>query len=102
MQSREANAKVVSRLMFRLLPIQILLAVVGSVNGMISSYFASNYVGVEAMGAVGVFSPIGMLIGALSAMLAGGSAILCGKYLGRNEQDKVQNMFSLNVLTMRI
>ena len=30
----------VSKLMFRLLPIQILLAVVGAVNGFVSSFFA--------------------------------------------------------------
>ena len=31
-------------------------------------------------------------------MLAGGTTILCGKYLGRNEQDRVQNVFSLNLV----
>ena len=43
MQAQDANTKVVSKLMFRLLPIQILLAAVGAVNGIVSSYFASNY-----------------------------------------------------------
>ena len=98
MQAQDANTKVVSKHMFRLLPIQILLAVVGAVNGIVSSYFASNYIGIDAMGAVGLYAPINMLINATSVMLAGGTTILCGKYLGRNEQDRVQNVFSLNLV----
>ena len=92
------NAKIVTRLMFRLLPIQILLSAVGGLNGIVSSYFASNYVGIEAMSAVGIYSPINVLINAISTLFAGGSAILCGRYMGRNEQDKVQSVFSLNLV----
>ena len=33
----------------------------------------------------------------ISLILVGGSAILCGKYMGRNEQEKMQNVFSLNL-----
>ncbi len=98
MQAKDANTKVVSKLMFRLLPIQIMLAAVGAINGIVSSFFASNYIGINAMSAVGLFAPINMLIDACSTMLAGGSTILCGKYLGRNEHDRVQNIFTVNLL----
>ena len=87
----------VTKLLFRLLPIQILLAAVGAVNGIVSSFFASNYVGVTAMTAVGLYGPIGMLITSISTILVGGSAILCGKYIGQNQQEKMQNVFSLNL-----
>ena len=86
------------RLLFRLLPVQILLAMVGTVNGIISTYFASNMVGVDAMTAVGIYSPLNILNGAIGTLLSGGSAILCGKYMGRNEQEKVRGLFSLNLL----
>ena len=98
MKSREANMKLVSKLMLRLLPVQILLAAINAVSGIVSSFFASNYVGLDAIGAVGFYGPINLLLTAISTLLAGGSAILCGKYLGRNEQDKIQNVFSLNLL----
>ena len=90
--------KMVEKLLFRLLPVQILLAAVGAVNGVVSSFFATNYVGVDAMAAVGLYSPVGMLATSLSTILVGGSAILCGKYIGRNEQQKMQNVFSLNLV----
>ena len=98
MNEQAANMKMVSKLLFRLLPVQILLCAVGAVNGIVSSFFASNFVGIEAMSAVGLYSPIGMLISTLSTILVGGSTILCGTYLGRNEHEKVQNVFSLNLI----
>ena len=98
MRERRDGLRGVTRLMFRLLPVQILLAGVGAVNGIVSSFFASNYVGVAAMSAVGLYSPVNMLFNAISTMLVGGSAILCGTYMGRNEQEKMRNAFSLDLL----
>lgn len=83
--------------MLKLLPIQILLAAVPALNGIVSAYFASNNVGVEAMSAVGLYSPIATFVGCLSSIMVGGSAILCGQYAGRNERDRLQNIFSLNL-----
>ena len=98
MKPQEANAKTVTKLLFRLLPIQIVLAAVGAVNGIVSSFFASNYVGINAMSAVGLYSPVNMLITSISAILVGGSIILCGKYLGQNQQEKMQSVFSLSLI----
>ena len=98
MNEQAANIKMVTKLLFRLLPVQILLSAVGAVNGIVSSFFATNYVGVEAMSAVGLYGPIGMLVSTLSTILVGGATILCGKYLGQNQQEKVQNVFSLNLI----
>ncbi|MBR5338811.1 MAG: ATP-binding protein [Lachnospiraceae bacterium] len=97
MMRTPSGMKMLTKLMFRLLPVQILLAAVGSVNGIVSSFFAANFVGVEAMSAVGLYGPVGMLATSISTVLVGGSAILLGKYMGRNEQEKMQNVFSLNL-----
>ena len=35
---------------------------------------------------------------AISIVLVGGSSILCGTYMGKNQQDRMQNVFSLNLL----
>ncbi len=98
MKEQQANAKTLTRLMFRLLPIQVVLAAVGAVNGIVSSFFATNFVGIDAMSAVGLYSPFQMLMTAVSLMISGGSVILCGKYLGQNQQEKLQNVFSLSLL----
>lgn len=85
------------RLMFRLLPVQILLASVVNINGIVSSLFAGNFVGVKAMTAVGLYNPIGLALAAINTMLVGGATILCGEYIGRNDSKGVQNAFSLDI-----
>ena len=95
--NQAANAKMVTKLLFRLLPVQILLAAVGAVNGIVSSFFASNYVGIDAMSAVGLYAPLNMLVTSVSTILVSGSVILCGEYMGRNRQEEMQGVFSLNL-----
>ena len=97
MNNNVSTSRVVAPLMFKLLPIQILLALIGSINAVISSLFASNIIGSEAMTVAGFFGPVSMLLGSLSVMLVGGSQILCGKYMGRNLVEKMQNVFSLDL-----
>ena len=95
---KDSNMQMISRLLFRLLPIQILLSMVDCVNAIVSSLFATNLVGAEAMSAVGLYAPFGLLIGSVYMTLAGGSQLLSGKYLGRNEVEKTQGVFSLDLL----
>ena len=97
-KGNNANAKIVTKLLFRLLPVQMLLAAVGAVNGIVSSIFASNFVGTDAMSAVGLYSPLNMLVSSIGTILVGGSVILCGKYMGQNKQDRMHNVFSLNLV----
>ena len=98
MGEQRSNTKMLTKLMFRILPVQILLAAVGAVNGIVSSFFATNFVGIDAMSAVGIYSPINLLIQAVSMVLFGGSVILCGKYMGQNQQEKLQKCFSVNII----
>ena len=51
----------IARLLFRLLPIRILPAAAGSVNGIVSGFFAGNFVGVDATSAVGRAYELGIL-----------------------------------------
>ena len=92
-----ADSRMITRLFFRLLPTQILLAIVGAINGIVSGLFASNCIGDEAMTAIGLFSPVPQFLGAVSLMLVGGSQLLCGKQMGRNQYDETQNIFSLDI-----
>ena len=98
METQSANAKIVTKLVFRLLPVQVVLAAVTAVSGIVSSFFASNYIGVEAMSAVGLYSPVNMLLTAISLMLSSGATVCIGKYLGRNQHDRMQNVFSLSLV----
>ncbi len=98
MEGITSNRKILTRLMFRLLPIQILLAAIGAVNGIVSTYFASNFVGVDAMTAVGIYWPVNTLVATTATVLTSGASILCGKYLGQNEQGKMHNVYTLDII----
>ena len=100
MTKKNTNAQLISKTFFRLLPIQILLALVSSVNGAISGIFGSNFVGASVMSAIGLYAPIAMFLMAASMVFVGGSQILCGKYMGRNEPEKTQDTFTLSILTV--
>ena len=93
-----SGRRLLTKLMLRLLPVQILLAAIGSVNGIVSGLFASNYVGVDAMSAVGLYAPVNQLLMAVNLMLVGGSQILCGKYLGRSERERTNRVFSADLM----
>lgn len=98
MKENAANAKMVTRLLFRLLPVQILLAAVGAVNSIVSGFFAANYISVDAMSAVGLFSPLQLLLQAIGLLLVGGAVIICGKYMGQNRQENLRGVFSLSIV----
>lgn len=92
------NTQMITKLMFRLLPVQAVLAAIGSINGIVSGFFAANYVGIDAMSAVSLYGPLSMFIGAVGTMITGGCAVICGKYLGQNRNDKLQDVFSFDIL----
>jgi len=102
MSRTTSNIEMTSGLMFRLLPAQVLLAMVGAINGLVSSYFASNYVGIEAMGAVGLYLPLNLLVTAVGTVLIGGSSILCGRHLGEDHVGRIQNVFSLTIIASSV
>ena len=95
MNNEKTNLQMMKKLMLRLLPVQILSAMIAVINVLVSGYFASNFIGVEAMSAIGLYSPILFFTGALSALVSGGCAMMCGKLLGANEQEDLQQLFSM-------
>ena len=79
MKKRNSGMQLISHLYFRLLPIQILLAVVSAVNGLVSGLFGSNFVGSGVMTAIGLYGPVNHLLYAVCITLASGSQILYGR-----------------------
>ncbi|MBR6376675.1 MAG: ATP-binding protein [Oscillospiraceae bacterium] len=98
MKKRIPEGELTTKLFFRLLPIQILLALVHAVNGTISGLFASNCVGPTAMSAMELYAPAAALMGTVSTVLVGGALLLCGKYLGKGLLEETQKVFSTDLV----
>ena len=96
------NFKMTAKLLFRLLPVQILLSSIITINGIVTGVFATNYVGEAAMGAVGLYNPINFLVTSISNLLMIGAVVICGKYMGKNQVDQMQNVFTLDIILCTI
>jgi Na+-driven multidrug efflux pump len=63
----------------KLLPVQIILVAIGSLNGIIDGAMASHLIGPEALTATGLFTPIVTFMNMVNAVMVGGASILCGQ-----------------------
>ncbi len=86
------------KLYFNMLPVQIMIAAMGSINYIIDGAMAGRYIDASTVGVVGLYYSMVNIIGALSAVLVGGSAVLCGKFMGRGDMEKTKGIFSLNLM----
>lgn len=91
-----------TKLYFKLLPMQVLLAVIMALNGLVSGLFASNFIGADALSAVGLYNPVGFLVGGVSLVLLGGSQIMCGKFMANHKVNEMRSVFSLDIIASLI
>ena len=98
----KTDSKMISRLFFRLLPVQIFLVAVGSINSLVDGAMAGNYIGPLAMAAIGLYAPAVKIIETINAILLGGSQILCGQFLGKNQIERTCSVFSLDMTLLLI
>ncbi len=94
----KADSRIITKLFFRLLPAQILLVAVGSINSLIDGAMAARYIGPLAMAIIGLYAPAIKIIETINGVLLGGSQILCGQFLGKNLIDRTRSIFSLDMV----
>ncbi|MBR3796405.1 MAG: ATP-binding protein [Clostridia bacterium] len=97
MRGKTGDSKMLSKLFFRLLPIQVLLVAMGAINSIIDGAVAGRFISAETVGVIGLFYPMVQVISAVNSVLLGGTAVLCGRYMGRGEMQKTRGVFSLNL-----
>ena len=94
---RNPHSKILTHLFFRLLPVQVLIVAMGSVNSIVDGVVAARGIDAGTVGVIGLYYSMVRVFDAVSAVLLGGSAVLCGRYLGRGDTQKIKGMFSLNL-----
>ena len=93
----KTDSKMITKLFFSLLPVQILLVAINSINSIIDGTMASNIIGPDSMAMTGLYAPLIKIIETVNAVLLGGSQILCGQYLGKNQVKRTRSIFSLDL-----
>ena len=99
-ENKKADSKIISNMFFKLLPVQIILVAVTSLNSIIDSAMAGNLIGPQALTAIGFFWPVITFMNMVTAILSGGATILCGKFMGKNQTERSKSVFTLDVLVV--
>ncbi len=97
---KRSHSEIIPRLYMKLLPVQIMLVIIGGMNGIIDNAFAANLLGQEAMAVTGLFGPVNNFLNAVNALFFGGAQILCGKYLGKHMTERTGSIFSLDMVSI--
>ena len=88
------NSGMISRIFFSLLPVQIMVLAMGSINSIVDGTMAGRLIGANAVGVIGLYYAMVSLLNAIGAVLLGGTAVLCGRYMGKGDLKKTEGVFS--------
>lgn len=86
-----------AKMFFTLLPVQILIFAMDSVNTLVDGAVAGRFIDSGTVGVIGLYYSMVEIFSAVGVVFVGGSAVLCGRYIGRGEQEKTEGNFSMNL-----
>ena len=90
---------ILSDLFFRLLPVQVGLVAMESINAIIDGVVASRFIDPATVGVIGLYYTVLRILEAVGNLLLSGSAVLCGRYLGAGKLERTRGVCSLSIAT---
>ena len=85
------------RLFFKLLPVQILIVAMSSVNLIVDGAVAGRCIDSSTVGVVGLYFSMVNALTAVGAVLLGGASVLCGRSMGSGDLEKTKRIFTMNL-----
>lgn len=76
----------------------ILTSLTATAGILIDNVIVGHYLGSDALGAMGIVGPISLILSAIGNLCSGGGATRAAQAIGRGERDKVNVIFSTNVV----
>lgn len=92
------NNYVVKKVYRSFVLISILTALTATLGILIDNIIVGRFLGVEALGAMGVVGPISLIFSAFSNICSGGGAARVSQAIGRGEHEQVNNVFTVTML----
>lgn len=89
---------IISKLFFRLLPVQVLIVAMSSINSIVDGSIAGQFIDSTTVGVVGLYFTMINVLSAVGSVILGGTAVLSGRYMGAGDFKKTNGLFSLNIL----
>ena len=90
--------KILSKIFINALTAYILADVATVIGPLVDSAIIANYLGVDAVAAVGLFSPFLMFIAIIGSVIAGGSRGLYANLVGKGELEKANFVFTFSCI----
>ena len=94
----ELKKKILSKIFINALTAYILADVATVIGPLVDSAVIANYLGIEAVAAVGLFSPFQMFISMVGSMIAGGSRSLYTNLVGKGDIKKANFTFTFSCI----
>ena len=86
-----------TRLFYRLLPVQVAIIAAGSINAIVDGIVAARFIDASTVGVIGLYYTMLRVLEAAGAILLGGVSVLSGRYLGSGRIDKTRGVCSLGM-----
>ena len=96
-QELKEQNEILMRLFFRLLPVQMAIIAVGSINAIVDGVIAARFVDAATVGVIGLYYTMLRVLEASGSILLGGVTVLSGKYLGSGRIDRTRGTISLGL-----
>ena len=96
-ENQQNSHEMIIRLFFRLLPVQISIVAMGSVNAIVDGVVAARCIDAATVGVVGLYYTMIRILEAAGSVLLGGVTVLSGRYLGSGSIEKTRGIFSLGI-----
>lgn len=87
----------IKELFLSILPAQIFSFVTSSLSGIVNGIIIGNYLTSLDMIALGFTSPIVQIMSVFSTVVSAGARIVCGRFIGRGDKEKVNDAFSNSI-----
>lgn len=93
---------IIKQLYWKLLPSQIFCSMIASLSTIINGLIVGNSLDSNSIAALGLVGILSTVLGVISNLVSGGARIVCGKYIGRGQFDRVNYAFSASLLMLII
>ena len=92
-------SKNVSKSLYRnLLPAQMFSLAISGLNGILTSMIIGNFMGSDCLAVFGFITPLNCIHTLLGTGISAGAQILCGRFIGRGDNDSISDVYSAAML----
>ena len=96
--NKSRQKDIISSLFFKMLPVQVAIISMGSINTIIDGAVAGRFIDASSVGVIGLYYPMVNVLDGVGSIIMGGTAVLMGKYMGRGDMERTKGIFSLNLI----